>query len=132
MRRFLGEYESYIYALLRVVVGFMFMQHGTQKLLGFPPSGKPAAALDAFMTFGGVLELALGAMVLIGLFTSVAAFLASGMMAVAYFMVHQKMGALPIQNQGELAALYCFVFLFIAARGSGICSVDSVINKGST
>ncbi len=132
MERFLGNYSSYAYALLRVVAGFMFMQHGAQKLLGFPPSGKPPMALNTLMTVGGVIELVAGLMILIGLFTSIAAFIASGMMAVAYFMVHQPMGALPIQNQGELAALYCFVFLYMATRGSGICSVDSLIIKGST
>ncbi len=131
MERFLGRYESYFYALLRIVTGFMFTLHGAQKLFGFPPSGKPAQPLGAFMTFAGVLELALGLMVMLGVFAGFAAFIASGMMAVAYFMAHQPQGALPIQNGGELAVPYCFIFLYIAARGAGVWSVDSVINRNA-
>ena len=129
MERFLGRYEPFIYALLRIVIGFFFMLHGAQKLFAFPPSGKPAMPLDTFMTVTGILELVLGLMVMLGLFAGFAAFIASGMMAVAYFMAHQPQGALPIQNGGELAALYCFVFLYIAARGSSVLSVDSTINR---
>ena len=112
---------------------FLFMLHGTQKLLGFPPSGKPAGPpLGGLMTVAGVIEIVAGAMILIGLFASVAAFIASGMMAVAYFMVHQPMGTFPIQNNGEAAALFCFIFLYIAAAGSGIWSVDSIMRGGGT
>lgn len=128
MERFLGRFEPYFYSILRIVTGFMFTLHGAQKLFGFPPSGKPAMPLDAFMTFGGVLELVLGLMVMLGLFAGFAAFIASGEMAVAYFMFHQPGGALPIQNGGELAVLYCFVFLYISARGSGVLSLDSLLN----
>ena len=130
MERFLGRYEPQIYAILRIVVGFLFLLHGTQKLFGFPSSGKPGGSLNAMMTAAGVIELVAGLLILIGLFTSIAAFIASGMMAVAYFMVHQPQGALPIQNGGETAALFCFIFLYIAARGSGIWSVDSLMNRG--
>jgi putative oxidoreductase len=105
----------------------MFALHGAQKLFGFPPSGKPSMPLNTFMTVGGILEFVLGLMVMLGLFAGFAAFIASGEMAVAYFMAHQPQGALPIQNGGELAALYAFVFLFIAARGSGVLSLDSLI-----
>lgn len=129
MERFLGKYEPFFYAILQIVTGFMFMLHGSQKLFGFPPSGKPAQPLGAFMTFAGVLELVLGLMVMLGLLAGFAAFIASGQMAVAYFMAHQPQGALPIQNGGELAALYCFIFLYIAARGAGILSVDNLINR---
>ncbi|HEX5760131.1 MAG TPA: DoxX family protein [Thermoanaerobaculia bacterium] len=125
---FLGRFTEPIYALLRIVSGFLFACHGVQKMFGalggqkVPPSaGLPFVA--------GVLELVLGVLILIGLFTSLAAFLASGEMAVAYFMVHQPNGGLPIQNQGELAALYCFVFLYIAARGAGIWSLDGLMRR---
>lgn len=128
MVRFLGRYSSYAYALLRIVVGFLFMFHGAQKLFGVP-AAEHAAPLDAMMAVAGTIEFVGGLMILIGFFTSVAAFLASGLMAFAYFMVHQPMGPLPIQNKGELAVVYCFVFLYIAARGSGILSVDSMIGR---
>lgn len=126
MERFLGRFEPYFYALLRIVSGFMFLLHGTQKLFAFPP---PAQAMPpgAFITVTGVMELVFGLLIMIGLFAGYAGFLASGMMAVAYFMAHQPGGALPIQNGGELAVLYCFVFLYIASRGSGAWSVDSVM-----
>ncbi len=127
MRNILRRYEPYFYALLRIITGFMFALHGAQKLFGFPPSGKPSMPLNTFMTVGGILEFVLGLMVMLGLFAGFAAFIASGEMAVAYFMAHQPQGALPIQNGGELAALYAFVFLFIAARGSGVLSLDSLI-----
>jgi len=129
MDKFLGKYSSYIYALLRIVVGFMFALHGAQKLFGFPPSNRPPMPLDALTTVGGAIELVGGLMIMFGLLASVGAFLASGMMAVAYFMAHQPQGALPIQNGGELAVLYCFVFLYIAAHGSGIWSIDSLIGR---
>ena len=125
--RFLGRYSEYIYVLLRIVSGFLFILHGTQKLLGFPASGRPAGALNAMMTAAGVIEIVGGFLIMIGLFAGLAAFIASGEMAVAYFMVHQPMGAFPIQNNGEPAVLFCFIFLYIASRGSGILSVDSLL-----
>lgn len=130
MERFLGRYEPYIYAILRIVVSFLFLLHGTQKLFGFPPTGKPGMPLNAMMTAAGVIEFVAGLMILFGLFASIAAFIASGEMAVAYFMVHQPQGALPLQNNGEPAVLFCFIFLYIAARGSGIWSIDSLMNRG--
>ena len=128
MERFLGRYEPYIYAILRIVVGFLFLLHGTQKLFGFPPSAKPGGSLNAMMAAAGVIELVAGLLILFGLFASIAAFIASGEMAVAYFMVHQPQGALPLQNNGEHTVLFCFIFLYIAARGSGIWSIDSLRN----
>lgn len=131
MGNFLGRYEIYIYAVLRMVSGFLFMWHGTQKLFGFPPSGRPGGTLDALSAVGGGIELIAGLLIMIGLFTSIAAFISSGTMAVAYFMAHFAMDKfLPIQNGGELAVIYCFVFLYIAARGSGVWSVESLF-KGS-
>jgi len=137
MDGFLGRYSTYIYALLRIVTGFLFLWHGSQKLFGYPPRqmppGAPPAAegLDALTAVGGTIELVGGFLIMIGLFTGFSAFIASGMVAVAYFMYHFKVDAfLPIVNKGELAALYCFVFLYIASRGSGVWSVESIF-KGS-
>jgi putative oxidoreductase len=120
----LGKFAPYFYALLRIMAGLMFMMHGTQKLLGWPPSGRPTVAIASMGGVAGLLELVLGLLIAIGLLTWIAAFLASGEMAVAYWMVHAKGGFWPIINQGELAALYCFVFLYISAAGSGIWSID--------
>ena len=122
MERFLGKYSDYFYALLRIVAGLLFAMHGSQKLFGWPSSTPPGP----LNTVAGVIELVCGLMIAIGLLTSFAAFLASGEMAVAYFMVHAPKASLPILNQGELAVLYCFLFLYIASRGSGRLSVDSV------
>lgn len=127
MDRVLGRYATYAYSLLRIVTGFLFMWHGTQKLFGFPPSQGGGGELSAVMAVGGGIELIGGLLIMIGLFTSIAAFLSSGMMAVAYFGWHFSMQQfLPIQNKGELAVLYCFVLLYISARGSGIWSVESI------
>ena len=124
MTSFMSKYNSHCYALMRIVAGFLFLWHGSQKLFGFP-SGMPAG-VPAFITYvAGPIELVGGILVMIGLFTHWAAFITSGQMAVAYWMVHGTKALLPIQNKGELAALYCFVFLFIAAQGGGIWSVDA-------
>jgi putative oxidoreductase len=124
MAPFMSGYSGQMYALMRIVVGFLFLWHGSQKLLGFPmpaPEGIPA-----FITYiAGPIELIGGPLVMIGLFTRWAAFLSSGLMAVAYWMAHGMKALFPIQNGGELAALYCFVFLFISAQGGGLWSVDS-------
>ena len=136
MTGFLGRYSEYIYAILRIVVGFLFFWHGWQKLIGPVPqqpvdAAAPAQSLTALMAIGGTIELIGGFLIMIGLFAGIAAFLASGMMAVAYFMVHFGVqNFLPIVNRGELAVVYCFVFLYIAARGSGVWSVESLF-KGS-
>lgn len=136
MAGFLTALEPYAYALLRFVAGFLFMWHGTQKLFGYPASqGGGGGSLSTTMAIGGGIELIGGIMIMIGLFAGIAAFISSGTMAVAYFGWHFSMDAfLPIVNRGELAVLYCFVLLFIAARGSGILSVDSLIARkpGST
>lgn len=136
MDGFLGRYSTYIYAILRMVAGFLFMWHGAQKLLGYPPPQLPPGALppeglSALMAVAGTIELVGGALIMIGLFTGIAAFFASGLMAFGYFIAHFSMQAfLPIVNRGELAVLYCFVFLYIASRGSGVWSVESIF-KGS-
>jgi len=123
--KLLSRYGAHCYALMRIIAGFLFLWHGAQKLFGFPtpmPAGVPA-----FIIYGaGPIELVGGILIMIGLFTRWAAFVASGQMAVAYWMVHGTRALLPIQNEGELAALYCFVFLFIASQGGGIWSIDAV------
>lgn len=111
---------------MRIIVGLLFACHGGQKILGFPPVAK-AMPLDTMGMVGGYIELIGGFLIALGLFTRPAAFLASGMMAVAYFMVHAKGGFFPIVNHGEPAVIYCFVFLYIFFRGAGPLSLDSVI-----
>ena len=123
---FLGRYAEYCYALLRIVSGFLFLCHGGQKLLGWFGAER---AGEPMMMVAGVIELVGGFLIMIGLFTTPAAFIASGEMAAAYFMAHAPNGPLPIVNQGELAALYAFLFLYIAARGAGIWSVDRAIRR---
>ena len=126
--KFLGKYSEETYSLLRIVAGFMLLFHGAQKLLGL--FGDPAhqTAVMTQMWFGGIIELFGGLLVLIGFQTRWGAFLASGMMAVAYFQFHWKFALdsnfFPIVNHGELAVLYCFVFLFIASKGGGKWSLD--------
>ena len=118
----LATYEPQIYAALRIVTGFLFLWHGAEKLLAIPSPPPPAPAFVLYTA--GPIELIGGILVMIGWLTRPAAFLCSGLMAAAYWMAHGFQALLPVQNQGELAALYCFVFLFIAARGGGIWSVD--------
>ncbi len=137
MDNFLGRYSIYIYAILRIVTGFLFMWHGWQKLIGIAPQELPPTTavgpLSPLMAVGGGIELIGGFLIMIGLFTGVAAFLASGTMAVAYFMFHFSVQAfLPIVNKGELAVVYCFLFLYIASRGSGVWSVDSIFRGSGT
>jgi putative oxidoreductase len=112
-------------ALLRIVTALLFLAHGVQKYFGFPVPGPfGLAAPFSLMGAAGALELAGGGLVLIGLFTRPAAFILSGMMAVAYFMAHAPRGFYPILNQGEPAILFCFVFLLLAAAGPGAWSLD--------
>ena len=120
----LAPLEPHLYALLCVVVGFLFLWHGSQKLFGFP--GEMPPGVPAFILYvAGPIEFLGGLLVMVGLFTRPAAFLSSGLMAIAYWMGHGHKAILPAQNGGELAALYCFVFFFIAARGGGELSLDS-------
>jgi putative oxidoreductase len=126
MDHLLGRYSEHAYALMRIVVGFLFACHGAQKILGLLGGIDQAGGTAAFgglIWFAGAIELVGGVLVATGFQAASAAFLCSGQMAVAYFMAHQGRALVPIQNGGELAVLYCFVFLFIAARGSGIWSL---------
>jgi len=120
---FLTRYEPVCYALMRIVAGFLFLWHGSQKLFGFP--APPMDGLPAFVKWGaGSIELVGGFLIMLGLFTRPAAFVCSGTMAAAYWLAHGFEDAFPLNNGGELAALYAFAFLYIATRGAGIWSVD--------
>jgi putative oxidoreductase len=127
MEKVLGKFSPQIYALLRIVAGLLFAQHGAQKLFG--ALGGDAVPLGSLMSLAGVIELGGGLLIAAGLFGSLVAFIASGEMAAAYFMAHAGNGLVPIQNRGELAVLYCFLFLYIASRGSGVWSIDAVLGK---
>jgi putative oxidoreductase len=123
----LSRYSAQIYCLMRLIVGFLFACHGAQKLFGV--LGGRRELHDPMGLIGGAIEFAGGVLVAIGLFTAIAAFLSSGEMAVAYFMVHASRGFFPIVNKGESAVLYCFVFLFIAAYGDGPISVGAAFHR---
>ena len=117
-------------SVLRLMAGLLFMQHGTQKLLGFPNlPANGAPAMGSLLWFGGIIELSCGLLIAIGLLTRPAAFLASGMCAAAYFLFHAPRSFFPIINVGELAALYCFVFLYFCAAGPGPWSVDAKLGR---
>jgi len=122
MERVLGRFAPQLYALMRIVTGLLFACHGAQKLFGVL-GGKQVVLASQFGA-AGVIELVGGLLIAIGFLTGTAAFIASAEMAYAYFTAHMPKGGAPIQNGGELAALYCFVFLYIAARGAGIWGVD--------
>ena len=128
MKPFMSSYNSQCYALMRMVVGFLFLWHGAQKLFGIPTPMPPG--VPAFIIYlAGPIEFFGGILVMIGLYTRWAAFLACGLMAFAYWMGHGTKALLPLQNQGELAVLYCFVFLFISSQGGGIWSVDGALKR---
>lgn len=124
MQKELGKYSPYVYPLLRIVAGLAFAQHGAQKLFGL--LGGTAVEVMSQRGLAGIIEFVGGIMIAIGLFTSPVAFIASGEMAWAYFQAHFPRGFWPIQNGGELAVLYCFIFLYLTVVGSGRFSVDSV------
>jgi putative oxidoreductase len=126
---FLGRYTEAIYALFRIIFGLLFASHGAQKIFGM--FGGPKVTTPPLIVVGGWIELILGLLIAVGLFTGVAAFIASGEMAVAYFMAHAPNGFWPLVNHGEPAVLYCFAFLYMAARGSGIWSIDQVRTRGT-
>jgi putative oxidoreductase len=128
----LNRFADPVYCIMRLLVGLMFAAHGAQKVLGwFPKPGQPPAQLDMLTTVGGWIELICGLLIAIGLLTRPAAFLASGTMAVAYFMAHAGGGFFPIVNRGELAVIYTWVFLFIFFYGAGRWSVDAMMQRGS-
>ncbi len=126
----MSRFTAHLYAIMRIIVGLLFACHGAQKLLGFPPPDKAMPGpLPPIVLASGIIELVCGLAIAIGLFAGIFAFIASGEMAVAYFMVHAPHNFWPIINKGELAVAYCFLFLYMAAHGSGIWSVDSLIRR---
>ena len=121
----LSAWSPQVLSILRIASALLLMQHGTQKLLGFP--GEPnEVALMSLIGLAGILELFGGALLLVGLFTRPVAFILSGFAAVAYFMAHAGRGFFPILNGGELAALYCFVFFYFIFAGAGAWSLDAL------
>jgi len=132
MTKFLGRYSEHLYALLRIVAGWCFFLHGTAKLFGWPGDRPPVEDLLSRAGIAGIIELVGGLLILLGLFASIAAFIASGEMAVAYWTAHVG-GAqdflFPLVNGGEPAVLFCFLFLYIAAKGAGTWSVAAALNK---
>jgi len=121
----LSRWQAELRAILRIVVGLLFLEHALIKLFGFPPGGAPGLQqVGTLLWIGGVVELLTSILVIIGLFTRIAAFVAAGEMAIAYFMVHFPKSFYPAINMGEAAILFCFVFLYIAAAGPGAWSID--------
>ncbi|WP_029087315.1 DoxX family protein [Brevundimonas aveniformis] len=125
----LSERAPQVLSLLRIVAGLMFMQHGTQKIFGFPEAARGPFELMSQMGIGGVLELVGGALIVLGLFTRPVAFILSGMMAVAYFQFHAPSSLYPLVNQGELAVMYCWVFFYLAFAGPGAWSLDAILGR---
>jgi putative oxidoreductase len=124
----LNRFADPFYCIMRLVVGLMFACHGLDKIFGaFHPK---AEALPPLMVVGGWVEIVCGFLIAFGLLTRLAAFVASGEMAVAFFMIHAPNGLIPYVNKGELAVVYCFVFFYIFLRGAGSWSVDGMIGKG--
>ncbi len=132
MEKLLGNYSQYLYAIMRIVVGLLFACNGARKLFGvfggLGPSGD-AAPLFSQMGLAGIIEFSLGLLVAVGLLTGYAAFIASGEMAVAYFLGHFPRGFWPILNAGEQAVFYSFIFLYIASRGTVVWGIDRVLGK---
>jgi putative oxidoreductase len=123
-----GAWEPRILSILRIMTGLLFLQHGMSKVFGFPPSANPRPYVVMTLVPGlaGLLELVGGALIAVGLFTRLVAFILSGEMAFAYFMSHAPRGFFPYGNAGELAVMYCFVFLYFAFAGPGAWSLDGM------
>jgi putative oxidoreductase len=130
LSEFQSQWSPRVLSVFRFVTGFLFVQHGAQKLFGFL-AAQPGATPPLLSMAGvaGVLEFFGGLLILVGLFTRPAAFILSGLMAVAYFLVHAPQGFWTLQNQGELAVLYSFVFLFFSVAGGGEWSLDRLLNR---
>ena len=132
---FYSTWAPRVLSVLRVVAGFLIMQHGLQKIFGVPSAPAPGAGHEAFQWLSktgisGILELVGGALLFLGLFTRPVAFILSGLMAVAYFMAHAPKSFWPILNMGELAVIYCFVYLYFAVAGGGEWSLDRLLRRG--
>ena len=129
---FLNRYADTVYCLMRLIIGLLFACHGGQKILGFPGGGHGTP--EGLMLLGGWIELVCGLLIAFGLLTRIAAFIASGEMAVGYFMFHAPNAFYPIVNKGEFAVSLCFIFLFMVFYGSGRLSIDALIarSRGAT
>ena len=126
----LSRWQPQLLAILRIVTGLLFLEHATSKFFAFPVPF-PVHPLPPLLMAAGVIELTAGVLVTLGLFTRLAAFIASGEMAVAYFMMHFTKSPWPIANMGEGAILFCFVFLYLAAAGSGAWSIDGARTRNA-
>src|SRR6185436_21131640 len=126
----LASWAPYLLSVLRIVAALLFLEHGTQKLFGYPP-GQPFTGFPNFSMLGiaGMLEVAGGFLLLIGLFTRVTAFIVCGEMAVAYFRAHLPRGTFPINNMGEITVALCFIFLYLVAAGPGPWSLDYALSR---
>ena len=124
---FLSEWAPRLLSVLRIMAALLYLAHGTQKLLGFPPmpAARPMPDLLTLQGISGILEIVLGALIALGLFTRPAAFVASGHMAFAYFIGHAPRNFFPALNNGDAAVLFCFIFLYLAAAGAGPWSLDA-------
>ncbi len=121
----ISRFEPYMLSVLRIMTGLLFLEHGTSKLLGFPPG--PSPSMFALSWFAGMIELIGGVLVTLGLYTRAAAFIMSGEMAIGYFYVHAPKTFFPMLNGGDAAILYCFLFLYLAVAGGGAWSLDRLI-----
>jgi putative oxidoreductase len=126
----LDRWAPQMLGILRIVTALIFMEHGTQKLLGFPPPTNAAPALVSLLGVQGIIELVGGLLLALGLFTRPVAFILSGDMAVAYFMAHAPKSFFPVLNGGDAAILYCFVFLYLFVAGPGPWSLDAALKRG--
>ena len=124
----LNRFADPVYCIARLVIGLMFACHGGQKILNFPP-GSHGMPTDMLSWIGAIIELVGGFLIAFGFLTRIAAFFSAGEMAVAYFMVHGKMGFFPIVNKGESAVFYCWFFLFVLFYGAGRWSIDALFRK---
>ena len=121
----LSRWQPQLLAILRIVFALLYIEHATVKLFGFPPGGQPGLqAMGSLLWIAGAIELTAGLLVLLGLFTRLAAFVAAGEMAAAYWMIHAPKSLYPAVNMGEAAILFCFVFLYLVAAGPGAWSID--------
>lgn len=125
----LAAWSPKVLSVLRIVTGLLFMQHGTQKIFGFPAEARGPFDIMTQMGIGGVLELVGGALIILGLFTRPVAFILSGMMAVAYWQFHAPGDFYPLNNGGELAIMYCFAFFYFIFAGPGPWSLDAIVRK---
>jgi putative oxidoreductase len=125
------KWAPQLLAVLRIVAGLLFLEHATMKFFAFPAPFPMPGPLPPLLMAAGVIELVTGVLIALGLFTRIAAFIASGEMAVGYFMMHASKSFWPAVNQGETAILFCFVFLYLAAAGPGAWSIDNARVRGT-